>query len=112
VKRHEADAVSLVFGLIFVGLAAGWALVRANLVDVADLQFAGPILLVVAGLIGLVVSLRRGRQAPGTWQDEPRADSDEPAEDTVVLHQPETVTDRWNGTLTDRDQTQDRPPTS
>jgi hypothetical protein len=108
VKRHEADAVSLVFGLIFVGLAAGWALVRANLVDVADLQFAGPILLVVAGLIGLVVSLRRGRQAPGTWQDEPRADSDErPPDtgDTVVL-------DRPNDTVAERpqDPAENRPP--
>jgi hypothetical protein len=108
VKRHEADAVSLVFGLIFVGLAAGWALVRANLVDVADLQFAGPILLVVAGLIGLVVSLRRGRQAPDTWQDEPRPYPDErPPDtgDTVVL-------DRPNDTVAERpqDPAENRPP--
>jgi hypothetical protein len=63
VKRHDADAISLVFGLIFLGLGAGWGLVRANVVEIGDLPFAGPILLVLAGAIGLVVSLRRGQRS-------------------------------------------------
>jgi len=89
VKRHDADAVSLVFGLIFVGLAAGWALARANLVAIGDLQFAGPILLVAAGAVGLVVSLRRGRQ--GRLADREPVDLRETreAEDTMVLRRPE-----------------------
>jgi hypothetical protein len=80
VKRHDADAVSLVFGLIFVGLALGWVLVRASVVDVGDLQFAGPILLVLAGAVGLVVSLRRGRRTErldGWTADELAEDTDE-----------------------------------
>jgi hypothetical protein len=83
VKRHEADAVSLVFGLIFVGLAAGWALARANLVAIGDLQFAGPILLIAAGAIGLVVSLRRGRRTAD--RQTPGEDTDE----TLVLGRPD-----------------------
>jgi hypothetical protein len=112
VKRHEADAVSLVFGLIFVGLAAGWALSRANLVDFADLQFAGPILLIAAGAIGLIVSLRRGRQA----QVAEPAERSGYAGDTVVMDQP------GEGTSTERTQdlsyrrsdgpADDRPPGS
>jgi hypothetical protein len=86
VKRHDADAVSLVFGLIFLGLAAGWALVKANLVEIADLQFAGPILLVIAGAVGLVVSLRRGRQGQ---PDDRSTESSESSDETLALERPE-----------------------
>jgi membrane protein implicated in regulation of membrane protease activity len=85
VKRHDADAVSLVFALIFLGLAAGWSLTKANLVEIADLQLAGPILLVAAGAIGLVVSLRRGRRER---TGEPGESADE-TEQTVVLDRPD-----------------------
>lgn len=91
-KRHEADAVSLVFGLIFVGLAAGWALVRADLVALGDLPLAGPILLVAAGAIGLVVSLRRGRRERRLADQEPAEPADGSGtgeQETAVLQRPE-----------------------
>ena len=61
-RRHEADAVSLVFGLLFLGLAVAWALASANVVDIRDLRFAAPVALVVAGAIGFAMSLRRGHR--------------------------------------------------
>jgi hypothetical protein len=60
VRRHETDVTSLVFGLVFVGVAALWALVQADLLSLPDASVVGPAVLVVAGLVGIAVTLRRG----------------------------------------------------
>jgi len=52
-------------------------------VQVGDLPLAGPFLLVVAGAIGLVVSLRRGRRAAD------RLTPGEDTEETLVLGGPD-----------------------
>ena len=71
--RHETDATSLVFGLIFLGAAAVWALVEADVVSWPDASGFFPVLLVVAGVIGLVSSLRRSRRSRRDDEPEPRA---------------------------------------
>jgi hypothetical protein len=62
VRRHDTDVMSLVFGLVFLGVAALWALVQSDLLSLPDASVFGPAVLVVAGLIGIAVTLRRGNR--------------------------------------------------
>ena len=64
-RRHETDVTSLVFGLVFLGVAALWALVQSDLLSLPDASVVGPVVLVVAGLIGIAVTLRRGKRGHG-----------------------------------------------
>jgi hypothetical protein len=58
VRRHDTDVVSLVFGLVFVGVAALWLLVTSNLLGVSALAVVGPGVLVLAGVAGLAATVR------------------------------------------------------
>jgi len=62
VRRHETDVTSLVFGLIFLGLAAMWPLVHYDAIGWPGLGVLAPLLLVAVGLVGLVTSIRGGRR--------------------------------------------------
>jgi hypothetical protein len=68
VRRHETDVTSLVFGLIFLGVAATWALVQGDLISLPAATVLGPAILVTAGLVGLLGTLRGLRRS----QQEPR----------------------------------------
>ena len=59
--RHEADVLSLVAGLLFLGLSAAYAL--GSLVGGIDGRWVAPVLLVTAGVAGLFAARprRRGR---------------------------------------------------
>jgi hypothetical protein len=62
-KRHATDMVSLVFGSLFIFIAAWWAIDRYVNVDI-DLPRVGWIAaaaLIVLGVIGVVASLRGDR---------------------------------------------------
>lgn len=83
-KRHEADATSLVFGLLFLALVTAWGLGYAGLLQGRDLALLAPAALIGAGAVGLVVSLRRSRRAA----PEPYGDIDnagQAADETLVL---------------------------
>jgi hypothetical protein len=69
---HETDVTSLVFGLLFLGAAAMWALVESDVVSWPDASGIFPVLLVVAGLIGLVSSVRRSRRSRRVESTQPR----------------------------------------
>jgi hypothetical protein len=60
---HDTDVTSLVFGLLFLGAAAMWALVESDVVSWPDASRIFPVLLVAAGLIGLASSVRRSRRS-------------------------------------------------
>lgn len=63
-KRHSTDAVSLTFGLIFVGAVAVWlvnVLVDAKLPAVGWFVAVG---LIIAGTIGLLTALRSDPSKP------------------------------------------------
>ncbi len=60
-QRHATDVVSLVFGTIFAGFTAVWLLALTLDLHNGDAWWAGPLVLVVAGAAGLVVSLRGSR---------------------------------------------------
>lgn len=51
----------LVFGLVFLGIAGIWALNAAGTLDWGDSGYAFPLILVTAGVLGLVASLASGR---------------------------------------------------
>lgn len=59
-KRHPIDVVSLVFGLIFVGIA-GWWLVYTWLGFSAPFGWVVAVALIVIGTIGLLAAIRPGR---------------------------------------------------
>ena len=61
-RRHETDVTSLVFGLVFAGVVALWALVAGDVLDLDDLGYLAPVLLIGAGVVGLVVSLTASRR--------------------------------------------------
>ncbi len=61
--EHETDVTSLVFGLVFLGLAGLWGLVQLDVLTAPDASVAGPVVLVVAGLVGLLLTVRRAGRA-------------------------------------------------
>jgi hypothetical protein len=63
VRRHDLDGVSLVFGWIFLGAAGLWALVAGQAMGGDGLQVGVPVVLIVAGLAGVLSSLGAGRRA-------------------------------------------------
>ena len=61
-KRHDVDVVSLVFGLLFLGVSLMWPLVHFDVLGLPGLEVAAPVLLVSVGLAGLMASLGRLRR--------------------------------------------------
>jgi len=64
-KTHPLNVSYLVVGLIFLGLAGSWALHAADVVDLPDARWLFPLILVAAGVIGLVAFAARGIRGPG-----------------------------------------------
>lgn len=60
--RHATDVVSLVFGLIFAGFTLVWLLVMAETIEHEQAWIVGPVVLMAAGVAGLVAALRPRRQ--------------------------------------------------
>ncbi len=61
--RHDLDALSLMAGMAFVGVAL------VALIDEGPglpLRWVGPALLILVGVVGLVATTRRRREHPGT----------------------------------------------
>jgi hypothetical protein len=71
--RHAPDVVSLVFGTLFAGLALTWLLSATEVIDDEQAWIAGPVTLIVAGVLGLVVALRPSRpdSASAPWSTAP-----------------------------------------
>jgi hypothetical protein len=84
----------LVFGLLFLGIAATWLLYATGVLSVDQLTLSGPVVLIAAGVIGLVVSLAGARRKrvdqvgyedpslPPTHDDTIGYTSDDTSEDT------------------------------
>jgi hypothetical protein len=79
----------LVFGLLFLGIAGIWALVVTDVINADRLPVLAPTVLIVAGVVGLAVSLASGRNRrhAGTVQGEPFHD------DTYDTTTTDTTTD-------------------
>src|SRR5262245_60917013 len=61
--RHATDVVALVFGVIFAGITAVWLLHVTDVIDLEQAWLAGPVILIVAGAVGLGFALRPSRRS-------------------------------------------------
>jgi hypothetical protein len=52
-KTHPLNVSYLVVGLVFLGIAGSWGLHQIGVVDVSGVGWLLPLILVVAGVIGL-----------------------------------------------------------
>lgn len=77
-RRHDTDTTSLVLGLVMLGIAVGWLLTQLELISVPATGLLLPVVLVAAGLAGLVVSVTRVRR--GSRPDPYAERYDEPYE--------------------------------
>lgn len=59
-RTHRLQTGYLVIGLIFLGIAGSWGLNEAGVIDGADTEWAFPLTLLVAGVVGLLVAAARG----------------------------------------------------
>lgn len=57
---HPLNVAYLVVGLVFLGIAASWALHTAGMVDAPQMGWLLPLMLVVAGAVGLVAGAAKG----------------------------------------------------
>jgi hypothetical protein len=75
--RHATDIVALISGTVFAGFTVIWALTESEAIDVKDAWLAGPGILILAGIVGLVVALTPSRERPPAYvearPDEPTA---------------------------------------
>lgn len=60
-KRHPVNVVSLVFGLLFLGVSAMWGLVHYDMMGAGGIEIAVPVMLVSIGLAGLMASISKLR---------------------------------------------------
>ena len=73
-KRHDFDALSLVFGLLFVAGACWWAIYQALGSSRVPVTLAVAVTLVVVGVAGLLTAIPRGRTRTPAASDAPPVD--------------------------------------
>ncbi len=84
--RRTLNAGYLVTGLVFLGLAASWALHEWGVLGDAGFRWVVPLMLLGAGLIGLTASLSKGFGRTELATGPSYAESTEP----VIDHSPAT----------------------
>ena len=62
--RHPVDVGHLVMGVAFLGLAVVWLLVTVGTVDLSESRWLLPLPWLVAGAVGLLAPVARGRRTP------------------------------------------------
>jgi hypothetical protein len=61
-SNRPVSITHLVVGIVFLGIAAVWAIGAGTDADVPELAVSGPVVLIVAGAIGLVATLLNARR--------------------------------------------------
>jgi hypothetical protein len=57
-KRHDSDAISLVFGSVFLGVVVWWSLAKLAGIDPPRMSWFLAGALIVVGLLGVLAALR------------------------------------------------------
>jgi len=72
VKTHQLNVAYLVVGLVYLGLAGSWALHAGGVIDNAQAGWVLPLVLVLAGVIGLTAFAARAasRRRRGVEEDQ------------------------------------------
>ncbi|MGL5859439.1 MAG: hypothetical protein ACRC35_13730 [Angustibacter sp.] len=65
-RRHDIDPTSLVFGVVFLTLATLWALRETDIVSTSTAAASVPVLLVTAGVLGLIGTVSNARRHQAT----------------------------------------------
>jgi hypothetical protein len=60
--RHPANVAALVAGVVCCGIAFGWLLLEVGALQLTDLGWLLPSVLIGAGAIGVGISLQRNRR--------------------------------------------------
>ena len=102
---HSVKIPHLVFALLFLGAAAIWALVVTDVITEDRLPVLAPALLIVAGVIGLAVSLASGRN-----RRQRMAARTAPVPEPVSRERDEVASDSGYDDLTLDDLTRDDQP--
>ena len=58
--RRPFNVAYLVIGVIFLGISGIWALHENGSIDLIEVKYAAPLVLIVAGVVGLLASAARG----------------------------------------------------
>ena len=90
---HRLKVPHLVFALLFLGLAAVWALVVSDVINEDRLPVVAPVLLIGAGVIGLAASLASGRNRRRTPAPYVETSYDDTAVARTTETEPEAETD-------------------
>ena len=62
--KRPANVASLVVGVVCCGVALGWLLLDVDALSLSDLGWLLPAILIGAGVLGVGLSLQRGRRRP------------------------------------------------
>jgi heme A synthase len=72
-KPHRIDGTALTFGVIYLGIVAWWWLQRSFSIDLPSAPWIVALVLVTAGVLGIVNAVRRGDRT-GIGRNRPRSD--------------------------------------
>ena len=84
-RTHPLNVSYLVVGLVFLGIAASWALREAGVVDLGEVRWLFPLTLLVAGGVGLVAMAAKGL----TRRENPDDEHQSPYDTAPESHQGE-----------------------
>lgn len=62
-RRHPLDIGSLVIGLVFLGVVVAWVLFEVDVVSDDDAAWALPVVLITAGVLGVVLAATKERRS-------------------------------------------------
>ena len=68
---HSLNVSYLVIGLVFLGISGSWALRESGVIELDEIRWLLPLMLVAAGVVGLIAFAAKGLGRRG---DTPRAD--------------------------------------
>jgi hypothetical protein len=57
---HSLNVSYLVIGLVFLGISGSWALRESGVIELDEIRWLLPLMLVVAGVVGLIAFAAKG----------------------------------------------------